>query len=318
MVVGWRANDYRQAIFKNDMFARLFLPEKIKAQHATFPTRVVCEYATRSVQNYNANKVCSLKALPAVYDDERFNMVDFQVDANSDNIVEHASRRVDLFYYQLISFFHLKIRFSANSVVITKDKTTLQHGKGSLRLLTHACHSAILPSVAIMLYKCNGVEIDITDQYRSTFFYQSLNSTVELPAIVNTVDAWLEGGAQPSFLMKAGLRILNLIANDMIDPDDGMYLFYYAFEKQFGVALAKNKSDEKRTSLISARSQIIDLERKGTFAGANSDLTMRDDYKQSLLRLAHLNPGILREDEFIRRYHEIADEIWNTQTHGYK
>ena len=59
-------------------------------------------------------------------------------------IVEHANRRVDLFFYTLVAYYR-------TNVMPIEGHTTLQHGRGRTldddTNLTQACHSSFIPSL---------------------------------------------------------------------------------------------------------------------------------------------------------------------------
>src|SRR3990167_6720898 len=203
------------------------------------------------------------------------------VHAHAALIKEHAIRRTDLFFCQLVSIHNLSEKYQGH-VTIKK-----QPGKTAKNL---------------------------TRQYIRTHFYQQLNSTVELPRIVNSFDCQLEGRVKTSFLVVSCLNILNRAANNEIDPRVGMHLFNQCMQQFFSSLQSRYLAARHAKDKAAAKLAILSYQQQGTFAGAK-ELTIADEYASLLLRLTpeeklRLQQGDL---ELAPHYRQIQDEIWNAR-----
>src|SRR3990167_6912672 len=235
------------------------------------------------------------------------------VHAHAALIKEHAIRRTDFFFCQLVSIHNLSEKYQGH-VTIKKQPARLQHGNGSAKLLTHACHSALFPHINIVVKQPGKTAKNLTRQYIRTHFYQQLNSTVELPRIVNSFDCQLEGRVKPSFLVVSCLNILNRAANNEIDPRVGMHLFYQCMQQFFSSLQSRYLAARHAKDKAAAKLAILSYQQQGTFAGAK-ELTIADEYASLLLRLTpeeklRLQQGDL---ELAPHYRQIQDEIWNAR-----
>lgn len=243
--------------------------------------------------------------------DGRF-MLSF-VHAHADLIEEHAARRADLFFCQLVSVHNLKKKHNA-PVVIEKLPARIQHGSGSERCLTQACHSALFPHLNILVHRPNGGCLDLTGEYMRTHFYQQLNSTVELPEVVNGFDGHLEGRIKPSLLMASCLDILNRTANNEIDPRVGMNLFYQCMNQFFSVSRLHYLTSSRVENKAAIKLAISAYQQHGTFSGAKN-LAVSDEYLSLMLRLKPLEKAQLQSGNvpLDSHYQQIQDEIWSTR-----
>lgn len=221
-------------------------------------------------------------------------------------IVEHAERRAQFFFYLLIAVY-------GKQVIVSKSSTILQHGRGSDEHGTQACHSSILTNVTLEPIPSvwSWFSASSTPSLQNTHLLESLNSTIELPRLVNDFDGHLEGRCQPTRFVKKCLEILNKAAKSELDPLQGMHEFYKVmqeffihFEKKY---LLKNKS---KTPL--SFKKIWEYQKKGTFAGATNDtLMVSDDYLRILL--------FIKKNETIPKqlthyYKQLQNEIYASVT----
>jgi len=138
-----------------------------------------------------------------------------------DYIIEHSNRRVDLFFYTLIAYY--KSEFFS-----TRGRTYLQHGRGGRpgqhpQLRTQACHSSFLPSlVDKTIYHNQNTGKQHRCQLSGTHFMDSLNTTIELPGLVNHFDQILENQLECRILC---LNILRHVTSGALNPIEGLTLF---------------------------------------------------------------------------------------------
>lgn len=211
-------------------------------------------------------------------------------------IIEHAARRVDLFFYSVIAVYD-------RQVMVSRGQTVKQHGRGSFIRATHACHSSLFPH--LILQK----KSDLTGESRrdttldDTHFADSLNMTTELPIIVNKFDSYLDGTNKTSVLHDAA-TILNDAAIGKIEPKAAMNQFFSVMARFF-TNFEKNhaKSDLKKVAA---------WQKSGTFLAANVDNTVREDYLHLMLRLhPHEKLEVQADpDRWYFYYKRIQDEIY--------
>ncbi len=206
-----------------------------------------------------------------------------------DNLKEHASLRVDIYFYLLIAIYNTQLP-------LKQGDTILQHGRGrktsERQTVTHACHSNLFPT---LIHPASDAKESI---FANTHFMDTMNATVELPAFVNQLDMILEGKIKyPSELRKRGLEILQNVANGKYDPIEGFQLFlkktHQVLESlEYENVKSKNKSYLSRTSGVSKqiKLQLLNIVKNGTFfCEKKEDL---NTYFQLLLRL---NPSEIAE-----------------------
>jgi hypothetical protein len=239
-----------------------------------------------------------------------------------DNVVEHANRRVDLFFYTLIAYY--KTYFSP-----INGHTNLQHGRGRHTSddinITEACHSSFTPS----LLDETIFQTKKRPRYKSkslldgTHLMDSLNSTVELPPIVNDFDDVLE-----SMCRQKCLDILCAVSLGTINPIEGLNMFLDMMKNT--LTELKQQEQRKRSPLVqhSLISQnkisltLIDLVITGTLATTCSHQTQNasDDYIQLSLRLKPEEKILCSRDDkskhkiYESKIKEIQKEILETRS----
>lgn len=208
-------------------------------------------------------------------------------------IENHASRRVDLFFYTLIAYYNTKL-------FVEIEDTFLQHGLGTKKQNSAACHSAILTS----LWDTNHTSPPATDHnftsYRTsilngTHFENSLNATVELDVSVNYFDTnYIEGRSATHLKMRViALAILNKVSRGELDPIEGMNCFLSKMHKNFmSIQSDYFNNKELKSSPKLSRQAIFTAQYKGTFfnscafqtiENAPDDIILKDDYVNMLL-----------------------------------
>ncbi|KTD43751.1 hypothetical protein [Legionella oakridgensis] len=231
------------------------------------------------------------------------------------NVIEHANRRVDLFFYTLIAYYK-------TGIVPTSGHTNLQHGKGrhasTQRTITEACHSSLIPSLLDKtIYERGGKRRK--SLICNTHFMDSLNSTVELPSFVNDFDDLLESACRESCL-----KILDDVSVGIINPIEGLSAFLNMmqnilnnFKRQ---AERENHSAVTRHSLLGSRGinlKMIDLVMHGTLSTTFSTETKAasDDYIQLMLRITPEEKALCVTDKrmedqlYLEKITVIQDEI---------
>lgn len=181
-----------------------------------------------------------------------------RVQCVSELVKHHAQMRVDLFFLLCIALYNKKVD-------VIKGKTLLQHGKGSTKLGTAACHASLFPNIYtrsskvkdsrtwLKFFQSQPAEesedswlpyyLASVSQNKSardnqllqefgeesildgTHFNDSLNITHELPSIVNNLDCILEGTYQRSDEVKLCLEVLNRVSQGVYTPDQGLNRF---------------------------------------------------------------------------------------------
>lgn len=163
-------------------------------------------------------------------------------------VQEHATRRVDLMFLLMIAVYK-------QNVVITKGQTNRQHGRGSTKTGTAACHASLIPHpefktianeesqskwsalIGHSIYSLfantqiddasNNAALDCQDSdfLKGSYFEDVLNVTTELPIIVNDFDGHMEGKWEKSNAVKASLQVLNQVSKGILDPIQGLNQF---------------------------------------------------------------------------------------------
>ncbi len=210
-----------------------------------------------------------------------------QVNLVEEEIKEHAKRRVDLFFYTLISVYGQYLQ-------IEMTPTVLQHGRGSAEYGTEACHSSLFPSLG---FKRRTAWFDYIRQplplptLSGTDFEHTLNMTVELPSVVNDFDQHLEGIKRTSHSAREALRILHEVSNCTITPIEGMNQFLRALQDFFNQMDTKYIQTTGKIDNPEAFKKVLELQRTGTFICAEplSDTkkthTIKEEYIHLMLRL---------------------------------
>ncbi|WP_133128696.1 hypothetical protein [Legionella nagasakiensis] len=237
-------------------------------------------------------------------------------------VIEHANRRVDLFFYTLIAYYK-------TGIVPTTGRTNLQHGKGrnsiAHRNITEACHSSFIPSlVDKTIYLNRGSRKRHKSLICDTHLMNSLNSTVELPSFVNHFDDLLESACRESCL-----KILDEVSVGIINPIEGLSAFLNMMQDTLNNLKCQTERERHsavaRHSLIGSRGitlKIIDLVTQGTLSTtfAAGEKTASDDYIQLLLRITSEEKALCAKSErlknklYMERMAEIQNEILQTKS----
>ncbi|MFI4919099.1 MAG: hypothetical protein ACHP65_06050 [Legionellales bacterium] len=208
-------------------------------------------------------------------------------------IVEHAQRRVDLFFYMLIAYYKTQVTAQI-------DTTVLQHGIGTKTM--PACHSAILPAI------CDSVTTSAAHAHvtrtnpgffnkknsmlHGTHFQHSLNSTIALHASVNYFDThYIEGRVAEDKMRNKSIQIVNRVSQGELDPIAGTLQFLTALRSTFDSVKDNYFSKhELVTSPKETRALIFNSQVQGSFQhtwheNKGMSARMNDDYVHCLLRL---------------------------------
>lgn len=235
-------------------------------------------------------------------------------------IIEHANRRVDLFFYTLIAYYH-------TNVIPIEGHTTLQYGIGrTLRdniNVTQACHSSLIPSlIDETIYRNGHGRVKYKSLLSGTHFMESLNSTMELPPFVNAFDDLLE-----SICRAHCMEIIQDVSVGKINPIQGLTLFLEMmntllddFKQQ---ATAKDYRFLAHPSLHGhpyVNPKLIDLVAKGTLNTTFSESrSVNPEYVQLLLRMTpaeklfcQRNPK--NEKIYFKKMMDIREEILVTES----
>lgn len=282
----------------------------------------------REITDYKDNYSISL-SLPLTSEEVILSKEEPQKLLNSSKkyIIEHAARRIDLFFYLLIAYY------KTNHAIVQGD-TLLQHGKGR-RIkkkigLTHACHSSFFPTLM-------DESKELKDAFCSsilsgTHFLDNLNSTVELPLFVNNFDCQLEGKiSYPSKYRQDSLMIIQAVSQGLLTPTQGLTDFLKILSQAFDDLEMKkpvNKNSQPyllRDSLVSPKnikSDLIAFIKEGTFTDKWQVETKRvnPDYIEMMLRLTtdekekcKKSPEI-RDEIYACKYQQLQNEILTTKT----
>ncbi|MHB1947975.1 MAG: hypothetical protein ACYCQI_07670 [Gammaproteobacteria bacterium] len=211
-----------------------------------------------------------------------------KIELVADLIEEHARRRVDLFFYLLLAV-------RGKQLNISKASTIKQHGSGSTEYGTNACHSSLFPNLKFEMPKSDSLLSWIRPEkpftLQGTHLNESLNMTIELPKVVNEFDCRLESipvgkyNFRPTEYVKACLRILNRVSHSEIDIPEAMHDFFVVMNDFFTQYQALSPADHK----------VWEYEKAGTFAAANPDLSLKNSYLHTMLRLDRRPPPESKE-----------------------
>lgn len=203
------------------------------------------------------------------------------IDLRFDNeaIMDHAHRRVDLFFHLLILVYDRKI--SINLV-----DTVLQHGRGSNDDKTQACHSAILHSFDFFGYFLLDYE---------NYFVNALGATVRLHKLVNNFDRGMEDSCRP-----AALDIVRQVSQGNLTPIDGLQQFLWILEDYFNRYVPKADIDN----------DIHYWQKVGTFKS-----TCEDDGSPKILWLEYIHKTLKLTDEQRQRI-TLSEQVKNSIYHN--
>lgn len=258
--------------------------------------------------NYQANHTASLSfPFPTEELIKNNQLKSYLLKISKQSILEHASLRVDLFFYTLIAYYQKRLQ-------LTAGHTYLQYGRGrgtEKRSITEACHNSLLPSLVdetIFLNapkRCKQISI-----LSGTYFMNNLNSTTELPPFVNNFDDTLELQCR-----EKALDILRTVSLGINNPIEGLTLF---------LKLLKNVLDNLKQEAVTKKdhfkSELIDLMMQGTFSTHFNEetLTVNDEYIQLLMNLTPeekkqcLNKQ-KQHEIYLEKFIDIQNEILATK-----
>ncbi|CAM2954659.1 Uncharacterised protein [Legionella steigerwaltii] len=233
---------------------------------------------------------------------------------SKENIIEHANRRVDLFFYTLIAYYK-------TGIVPTYGHTSLQHGKGRTTRknisISEACHSSLTPS---LLDKTIFQNSKTGEKHKSllsdTHFMDSLNSTVELPPFVNDLDDLLENSCREQCM-----SILRAVSLGITNPITGLAQFLQIMNTTLKKLKEDAENKSQSDSSHSINPNLIDLVIKGTLSTTFSSQTQTatDAYIQLLLRMTPAEKALCKdklstEEMYMEKIMELQDEILNSKS----
>lgn len=253
-------------------------------------TQAATEIITKNVTNtkkrkrfsYQENHTAAL-ALSASIDELTDNMhnANAMLEIAKRNMLEHAARRIDLFFYVLIAYYK-------SGRIPEHGRTKLQYGKGRNTVegqnITQACHSSFFGTI-------DDVGYNQASLLYGTHLWHSLNATVELPAFVNMLDDELEAMCRTQ-----SLNIIRQVSLGMINPIEGLNKFFVILERAFSDIEHRVKISKKATPFLlranedcpqKAKIQLIQLIKDATFGEKwNSETKqIEDEYIEMMLRL---------------------------------
>jgi hypothetical protein len=181
-----------------------------------------------------------------------------KIELVKNQIIEHAARRADLFFY-LLTAVH-----GSNVLIEENGGAEKQHGKGSQARGTAACHSFPFANFKVS----EKTTLQHSTLLDNTYLIEALNSTVELPNLSNSFDGHLEGRYQRTSFIKDCMAILNKAAKSEIDPAQGMNEFYEVMDDFFRSFYRKYLVTNKKTiEDFKAVNLIWQYQKEGTFSG---------------------------------------------------
>jgi len=234
-----------------------------------------------------------------------------QIDLVKQEIMEHAQRRVDLYFYLLVAVYQQGGR-------VIKLSTNKQHGVGSLSLRgTNACHDSLFPHVELQYQQSKmsyfWSKIVTPWNLRGTHFEDANNMTMELPEAVNRFDTYLEvanpgSRSGPSKYINKLLKDLNQVSRGEKTPIDAMnsflktmLIFFSDFEKK----LKKPDGEEKHDS-----DEILNMED----LSESEEMSLSDSIPES----KDVSDDDLGNDKFKfpHAMHRLMRKIWELQKMG--
>ncbi|BCA96623.1 hypothetical protein TUM19329_29840 [Legionella antarctica] len=236
-------------------------------------------------------------------------------------VIEHANRRVDLFFYTLIAYYN-------TGFLPTFGHTDLQHGRGrntkGFTNITEACHSSFTPSLLDKTIYQNTMGKEKNKSLLSgTHLMDSLNSTVELPPFINALDDILELACRQKCL-----EILADVSIGKINPVEGLTFFLKMMQDV--LTNLKQQAEHKNSSLLQhslirkkqVNPKLLDLVIRGTLSTTYSDQTKSaaGDYIQLLLRMTPEEKALCGNSEkskeklYMEKMTEMQREILQTKS----
>lgn len=289
-----------------------FFTKLKKEGHKQFPYEKRCRFS------YEENQSASL-SLPYSNDQliAKQSVHQELLEMSKASIVEHANRRVDLFFYTLIAYYK-------TSCFPRYTQTTLQYGIGRTTkeegCITEACHSSFTPSLLDnIIFRNKESEEKLKSLLSGTHLLNNLNSTVELPPFVNDLDDLLESICRPKCL-----KIIHHTVTGQINPIEGLTDFLNMMRD--ALRDLKEKAECTKPSFFSEKQksispELIDLVTMGTFADTYSEETetVADEYIQMLLRMRSeerkkCGTKSKREKIYLKKISEMQDEILSSNS----
>lgn len=222
----------------------------------------------------------------------------------SSHIIEHANRRVDLFFYTLIAYY-------LKGLNPTNGHTSLQHGKGRHiqedTTATVGCHSSFTPSLLDeTIYKNRPYSRKRKSLVCDTHFMDSLNATMELPLFVNRFDELIESICRPKCI-----EILTKVSYGKINPIEGLTRFLQMMKEVLSNLKTQAKYEQGQHPFFtnpSLNQNLIHLVIKGTLSTTfvNWSKTVSEEYLQMLLRLTPAQTRLCDDKQLKKRIYSAA------------
>lgn len=245
---------------------------------------------------------------------------DLLIERCKDHIIEHANRRIDLFFYTMVAYYE-------SDTPPTIAPVHMQHGRGrkspQQEMLTQGCHSSLLPSLLDKtIYNNLGTDRKYRSILSNTHFLDSLNAVIELPKAVNDFDNFLECTCQ---CREKSLTILQQVALGHHDPIEGLTLFLQFMSQIFADAYPGSmnnqyrlfsSSGKKKPSHLKFNPKLIAYTAEGTlqttFDWGSQEASKK--YIHALLRIH--NHHTLSRADMLRAMKEIQQEILTPKETG--
>lgn len=252
-----------------------------------------------------------------------------QVDLVEQEIIEHAQRRVDLYFYLLVAVYK-------QNAVIEKKSTNKQHGVGTNQHGSQAAHDSLFPNVKMKYPNSIGNLVwslfTTLPSIKGTHFEDSNNMTVELPQWVNKFDTYLElrtpgRPSAPSSYVNECLTDLNLASFGKITPIEGMNRFLkniknffkefnekYLIEDEDKIVIKKTVAKNKKCKEIEIYPRLMkriwELQYMGTLRAQAFDSQKVDiEYLCSLLRASYGEKIIKDPNKLLSNCMAVQKEI---------
>lgn len=278
----------------------------------------------RSKYSYEENHTAAL-ALPLTTENLEIDMSDASsmLEDTQEFIIEHARRRVELFFYTLVAYYN-------KGYIPVQGHTFMQHGRGRNAQhgenITQACHSSFFGAFVDTSPETHVPQCESDIQHSiltGTHLLNSLNATVELPAFVNKFDDELEIVCK---CRENGLKILRRVALGELNPIEGLSEFFKMMQQAFSdidnhVVLSKKGVPyllkDTPDSPIDIKEELIKLIKHGTFAKKWNfeEEGIECEYMDMLLRLSPAEKEMCKENSTTRlecyekKILEIQNEI---------
>jgi hypothetical protein len=232
------------------------LTQKSRTPHPprSNPARLFSKFSPRpcrQVTSYADNLTASVSLTEVQHRFLTLAQTEYQkILAVQSHIIDHAERRVDLFFLILLAY--------SNQAKTPKYKSTcLQHGRGlapaeGLNLGTQACHSSLLPSLD---------DGDGTSLLDGTQALHSLNLTHEFPSFMNRFDGTLE-----EFCRAKALKIIAQVSQhplNVFELTTGLKAFFELIQRTLLSKAFRKALVAKGLGEISDK--LITLVQAGTF-----------------------------------------------------